>query len=243
MSSTDNLFAGITPGANPDSPKATDPANSKASPPAQSESKETNESQPTELDMLKNRAKLMGIKFSNNIGLEALKAKVTARQSNEQDDTDEDGNKLPEKPAEAPGTNQTAIAEVNTTPVIETTTQLRQRLMEEQMKLVRLRITNLDPKKKDLAGEIFTVANEYIGTVRKFIAYGAATDNGYHVPFCLYNLLKEKEMLTIRVRTVRGQEVIERSYVREFALEVLPQLTEIELAQLAAAQAAGNNID
>ena len=32
--------------------------------------------QPSELDMLKSRAKLMGITFSNNIGLDALKTKI-----------------------------------------------------------------------------------------------------------------------------------------------------------------------
>ena len=113
-------------------------------------------------------------------------------------------------------------------------------MQRDQMKLVRVRITNMDPKKKDLPGEIWTVSNEYLGNVRKMIPYGEQTDEGFHIPYCLFRLLQSKRFLHIRTvkDRVTGVERQEKQWVKEFSLDVLPDLTKEELARLAAAQAA-----
>jgi hypothetical protein len=185
---------------------------------------------PSELDMLKQRARLMGINFSNNIGVDALRAKVTAKQNNEPDPTNSDGEINP------------LAAGTDDAPKPETRAQLRQRLHDEAMVLVRCRITNLDPKKKDLPGEIFTIANDFIGTVRKYVPYGEVTENGYHLPKIIYDELRDRQFLNIKVTKRNGREHVEQIMAREFSLEVLPQLTQQELAQLAAAQAAAGSI-
>ena len=192
--------------------------------------------QPSELDMLKSRAKLMGITFSNNIGLDALKTKIEEH-----------------KKASEAKTQTQALAQTNEQqPEVQTENQekktktlsLRAHLQKEKMKLVRLRITNLDPKKKDLPGEILTTGNEYLGTVRKFVPFGEATDNGYHVPYCLYELMRDRKFLSIKTRKgPKGQTIVEQQMVREFALEILPPLTEAELARLSAAQLSAGGVE
>ena len=179
-----------------------------------------------ELSLLKQRARMMGIQFSNNIGVEALRAKIEAKQAEEADNKIE----VPAVQAKSPkGAKATLLANMKS----------------EQMKLVRLRISNLDPKKKDLRGEVITVGNDIMGKVAKFVPYGEVTDNGYHVPQCIYNELKSRKFLHIRTtknpRT--GEAQVEQRLVPEFALEVLPQLTAEELAQLAAQQAASGGVD
>lgn len=186
--------------------------------------------QPSELDMLKQRAKVMGITHSGNIGLEALRAKVQARMDGEPDPADE-----------APIDEPNPLGE-NAPPKEETRAEIRARLQRDCMKLVRIRVTNLDPKKKDLPGEILTIANEFIGTVKKYIPYGEVTDGGYHVPQIIYDELKSRKFLNIRVTKKNGREHVEQNWAQEFALEVLPQLTEQELARLAATQAAAGNV-
>ena len=181
--------------------------------------------QPTELDTLKNRARVMGLVFSNNIGLDALRAKVQAKL---------DG-----------------VVEKKEEPVVEdeapkalTAQQERDKMFADQMKLIRLRITNLNPSKKDLPGEIFTFANRVLGSVRKFVPYGEQTENGYHVPYCIYQMMKEREFVNIKTRKdSKGRTIVEQGMAREFALEVLPMLTEVELGRLAAAQAAAAGND
>ena len=186
-----------------------------------------------ELTLLKDRAKLMGIKFSNNIGIESLREKIAAKVAGDEAPEEEPTNKV--NPLAAVGTAQEAP------PVKEPT--LRETMIKEQMKLVRLRIQNLDPKKKDLPGEVLCVANEYLGTVKKYIPYGEASDDGYHVPYCIYTELESRRFQNVRTYTDKatGQIRIDSSWVREFSLEVLPPLTQIELNQLASAQAAAGN--
>lgn len=184
------------------------------------------ELQVDEMTILKQRATMMGIKFSNNIGLEALRKKVADAQE---------------------GITEQEQPEVNplaTTTVQEDKLSMAQRIRLENTRLVRVRIQNLDPKKKDLPGEILTVANDYMGTVRKYVPYGEATDNGYHIPYCIYKLLKNRKFLHVSVKKGRnGKERVEQQWVREFAIEILPQLTEEELKQLGQAQLAAGSLN
>lgn len=199
---------------------------------------------PSELEVLKLRARTMGIEFSNNIGLETLKKKIEARQ-NELDGngTDEAGGETggDETVNQDAGTNALTGEPVKPAPRKKT---LYEELYEKQMALVRVRITNLDPKKKDLPGEVFTIANEVLGKVSRYVPYGEVTDDGWHLPYCIYKNLEERRFLNIRTKTdprTKTQST-ESSMAKEFAIEVLPPLTPTELAKLAAAQAAAGSI-
>lgn len=177
---------------------------------------------PSELEVLKQRATLMNIKFSNNISVEKLREKIEAAQ-------------VKEAAVNPLGEKQEAGVKKMT---------LGQKIRAEQTRLIRVRIQNLDPKKKDLPGEIITVANEYMGTVRKFVPFGEVTDNGYHIPYCIYEFLKERKFINITTRKGKnGLPDIRATEAREFSIEVLPPLTEAELAQLAQAQIAAGSLN
>lgn len=183
---------------------------------------------PSELEVLKQRATLMNIKFSNNISVEKLREKIEAAQAKDEP--------VVEEAAVNPlGDKQEAGVKKMT---------LGQKIRAEQTRLIRVRIQNLDPKKKDLPGEIITVANEYMGTVRKFVPFGEVTDNGYHIPYCIYEFLKERKFINITTRKGKnGLPDIRATEAREFSIEVLPPLTEAELAQLAQAQIAAGSLN
>lgn len=211
-----------------------------------------NPSEPTELELLKERAALMGITHSNNIGVDALRKKIEAKMEGQVDTTDEAGNEVAE-PAPAPAPAVAPVAQVNPLagnvveePAVEAPVAvltLAQHLKNEALKLVRIRISSMDPKKQDLKGEFFTVANEYIGNIKKYVPFGEQTDNGYHVPQCIYEFLKNREFLHIQTRTVNGQIETKTRWVKEFAIEVLPDLTRAEIAALAADQRATGRLD
>ena len=185
-----------------------------------------------ELTLLKERAKQMGIPFSNNISLETLRKRIADKMEGK------------DEPEVNPLAGDSEIAAITSAPqkldAKQNALALRKLMQREQMKLVRVRITNMDPKKKDLPGEIWTVSNEYLGNVRKMIPYGEQTDEGFHIPYCLFRLLQSKRFLQIRTvkDRVTGLERQESQWVKEFSLDVLPDLTKEELARLAAAQAA-----
>lgn len=204
---------------------------------------------PTELDLLKQRATLMGIAFSNNIGEDTLRQRIADKQaeldaaessSDEEDEEQEEEQVIQTASAALASDGEQVVAKTTERPLT-----LREQIVKEQMRLVRIRITCLDPKKKDLPGEFLTVANEYLGTVRKFIPFGEVTDDGYHVPYCLYKMLEARKFLNIRTFKDRrtGTVRVESGYVKEFAIEVLDPLTPAELAKLATAQKAAGSIE
>ncbi len=175
-----------------------------------------------EITVLKQRARLLGVEFSNNIGVETLRERIRAKM--ETVDKSELSDPIPD---------------IGETKVATKVMSIREQLMRDEMKLIRLRIANLNPNKADLPGEIFTLANEYLGTVSKYIPFGEVTEDGYHVPYCIYRQLESKKFLNIRVKKgTNGQTKVEQGWVKEFSLEVLPPLTQAELHKLANAQAA-----
>ena len=185
-----------------------------------------------ELTLLKERAKVMGIPFSNNISLETLRKRVADKMEGKD-----------EAPEVNALTGDPEIAHAMAAKPLDKKANevaLRKLMYAKQMRQVRVRITNMDPKKKDLPGEIWTVANEYLGTVRKFVPYGEQTDDGFHIPYCLYRLLDSKRFLHIRDVKDRTTGIVrqDKVWAKEFSLDVLPTLTQGELDRLAAAQAA-----
>jgi hypothetical protein len=296
---------------------------------------------PSELELLKARARLLGVEFSNNIGLETLRERVAAKmaamdgddapisqpttQATEQstsdqpnplgqvegenplgdfdDDIEEEAADEITQPAVLSTSDQpnplgqvegenplgdfdddieeeaadeiTQPAVLSTSPielkpiaplaapdlpdptkstslgspVAEATDKpltFRQQLFNDNMKLIRVRIQNLDPKKKDLSGEIISVSNKVLGTVKRFVPYGESMDdNGWHIPYVIYKELSSRKFLQITTskdRQTKQVKVVKR-WAKEFAFEVLPPLSEKELKALAAAQAAAGSIE
>lgn len=169
-----------------------------------------------ELALLKERADLMGIKYSKAIGIDALKAKINEKLESSEIQKEEK----------------------------QLRNDIRREARKEQLKLVRIRLSVMNPNKQAWRGEVFTFANTVLGTVKKFIPFGSEFYvNGYHVPYCIYTLLKNKTYLSIQTKTVKGQIIVTKKILPEFSIEVLPQLTTEELQELAKEQAAGNRID
>lgn len=188
---------------------------------------------PTELDLLKDRARTLGVEFSGNIGVETLKKRIELKLSGEAPGSDEDEDEVAEEaPAEKPRAKTKAEQEM----------ELRENLRKEKMALVRCRIYNLNPGKRDLQGEIITVRNRYLGTVRKFIPFGEATDNGYHIPKIIYDDLKARQFQQIGTKQKNGQIEVTKRMVPEYSIEVLPSLSKEQLEELALKQAAAERL-
>jgi len=175
---------------------------------------------PDELTLLKKRADQMGVGYHPKIGIESLKTKIDEKLSGEKPVAEADTSKM-------------------TPAMIKSATRIRVR--KEALKLIRVRVSNLNPKKNDVPGEIFTVANKYIGEVKKYIPYGEVTENGYHVEKCLYDNLKSRKYLklrTIKSKTLGKPDTVKQSWVPEFSIDILDPLTAEELKELGRMQEA-----
>lgn len=184
-------------------------------------SEETTEIVQDELSTLKARADLLGISYHPSIGVEKLREKLAAAMEGDAKETKNEG---------------TGIG----TPV-ESEAQKRLRLMQEATKLVRIRVTCMNPAKKEWEGEIITVGNAGVGTYKKYIPFNA--DEGWHVPNIIYQALQERQcQVFVSSKTKNGVTIRQGKLIKEFAIEVLPPLTEEELKDLAQRQAMAKSV-
>lgn len=175
-----------------------------------------------EFTALKARADMLGISYHPSIGVDKLREKVTAA--------------LTDKPA--PGDAPVAVQ-----PTAEESERGRlQRLKREATALVRIRLTNMNPAKKDWEGEIFTVGNAVVGTIKKFVPFN--TDEGWHVPQIMLTQLQDRQcQVFVTLKTKGGTSIRQGKLIKEFAIEIMPPLTKEELHDLAQRQAMAQSID
>lgn len=166
-----------------------------------------------ELEMLKTRANLLGIKYHPSISISKLREKIEETSTTK-----------------------------NTPTEVSNEEDLRSSLIREANKLVRVRITCMNPSKKDWEGEIITVSNTVVGTFKKYIPFNA--DEGWHVPQIILNMLNERMCQIFQsVPDGRGNMIRKGKLVKEFSIEVLPDLTPSELHDLAQRQSMSKTVE
>jgi hypothetical protein len=201
---------------------------------------EENTTQPSEIDTLKQRADLMGIKYHPNIGVEKLRNKINRQLELAQGMEDEDDGVTDDPTAEQAAKMQATEGEIYD----EAEFRKRQRANKrrEAGKLVRIRVTCMNPNKKEWEGEIISVGSAQLGTYKKYVPFNLET--GYHVPNIIYKAMKARKCTVFHtVKGPRGDKIRKGRLVNEFAIEVLPALTEAELKELARKQAMAGSID
>lgn len=165
-----------------------------------------------ELATLKARADMLGITYHPSIGVEKLKEKISAVTSNQ-----------PKEP-------ETVVGDVKNDP------------KADALRLIRIRLQCMNPAKKEWEGEIISVGNSVVGTVKKYIPFNA--DEGWHVPKMLFDYLNDKQcQVFVTVKDSRGNSIRRGKLIKEFSIEVLPPLTADELKEMARRQALGRNVD
>lgn len=180
-----------------------------------------------ELDALKARADLMGIKYHPNTGIDKLRAKINNALSG--------GEESKTITSLSKGTSEYISEE-------EFKKQEKSIRAREAGKLVRVRVTCMNPNKKDWEGEIISVGSAKLGTFKKFVPFNA--DEGWHVPKIIYDYMKDRKCSVFQtVKDSRGQKIRKAKMVNEFSIEVLPPLTKEEIKDLAQKQAMAGSVD
>lgn len=186
------------------------------------------------LDELKTEADRLGIAYYKTITAEKLEGKIAQFKST-----------LVEMETEEIEEEIVVKEKPKTKPVkkVETVTAKKIRMRNEAIKLVRVRLTCMNPAKKNWPGEIFSVSNKILGTIKKYIPYDT-TEDGYHIPYVIYEHLKDRQYQTfIRRKLANGQTAVTGKLVKEFSIEILPSLTQKELDKLATQQAMANSVE
>jgi hypothetical protein len=173
----------------------------------------------TEIEVLKEKADLIGVPYSPNIGLETLKERVAEKMEG----------------------NSKAVGAKTVAPrSFKEDTQRRQQLIKDATKLIRVLVTNRNPNKKDVTGEYFTFANAAVGTITRLVPFNTET----HVEQGILNAMTLRKYAKVTMKkNAQGVPYPERRVIDELGVEILTPLTEQELKDLAADQAKRGAID
>jgi len=170
---------------------------------------------PSELDGLKDRADTMGLKYRKDITVDNLRSKVA--------------DALADKEPVNDGLDLTK-------PVTKTLTENEQRVVfkKEAAALTRIRVTCMDPNKREYDGDFFCAGNRIIGTYKVYVPF----DVEWHVPSVILKMIRRKQcQVFVSKRDERGRQIREGKSIKAFAVEVLPALTAQEMKELAQRQA------
>ena len=165
----------------------------------------------------KQQADNLGLNYPQNISTEKLKQIV--------------GNKMKQIRSEKPKENNVAANQ-----------------FKDMRALVRIQINVLNPAKQNWTGEIFTVGNDVIPHMTRFIPYNAV--NGiWHVERMFVEMLKSRKYQRMVEHSGSrndpskyGVDYHRNQLVPEYSIIELPTLTEQELHDLGANQAANGSI-
>lgn len=126
---------------------------------------------------------------------------------------------------------------------------LRRNVIRTQaMRLIRVKINNLDPNDAEVPGALITCYSKYTGKVSKYVPFDEEQHpNGYHIPKIILDDLKTRTYNLRKEIKKPGSSFGVKEYktvvVNKFAIEELPPLTKKELKALASQQAAAGAID
>lgn len=186
---------------------------------------------PSEIELLRERAKTLNLSHHPSMGLEKLKALVKAAMD-------------PEPEPQAPVAAPVVDAPVQSTkPKVqpETSPQRRARLHKESNRLVRCVVSCMNPRKTEQEFQMFSVSNSVIGTVTKVVPFDV--EEGFHIPQIILDTIMEAKCQVFHtVKGPRGNKVRRGKQVKEFSVRILKPLTPAEMKQLALDQKQRDNL-
>jgi hypothetical protein len=182
--------------------------------------------QAEELENLREKAKKLGVKHHPSAGAEVIRQKIKEFEA--------------AAAAASSGSNSSATNTANSDSPPDPRTpqqiemQRRMAIRHQAERLVRCRITCMNPAKKEWTGELFTVANRSTPTLKRFVPFGV----DWHVPKMMLDAIRAREFQTfVTEKSRNGIDKRTGKLVREFAIEIVDPLTPEELQELARRQA------
>ena len=82
-----------------------------------------------------------------------------------------------------------------------------------------------------------------LGEIRRYVPYNCEAAESYHLPRIMVDLLKERMFAKRTSRTIKGKVHVDIKQMREFSIEELPPLNEVEIKELARRQQLSKGVE
>lgn len=197
---------------------------------------------PTSFELLKQKADKLGVSYSPNIGEKTLLVRVRAATDPKPQVDSEQVEEEEELPTKVKAGAKEPLKPMSFYKAEEDDNAKNQRLRKEANKLVRINASCMNPNKKSMTGEYFSISNAAIGTIKKFVQFNTA--DGFHVPKVIADhLASRKCQIFIPGVNKKGKKIMMSKMINEFSVTIMAPLTSNELTELAARQALAGSID
>ena len=177
----------------------------------------------TELESLKERADMMGLKYHPRVGVAKLKAAIEKSLNGEADEPEDD------EPDVAPKISSRQAREVK-----------RKATVKDMSRLIRITLSCNDPQYNKRGGIMKEVGNSY-GSFKKYIPF----DKEFHVPKVIVDHLRSctfQKSVTKKSRDT-GRKITTYTTAKQFVIDVLEPLTEQQIKDLAVSQARSGSLE
>lgn len=190
----------------------------------------SNATNDTALETLKHVASALGIQFHHKVGAKKLEEMI---EDFLQAQKKKDAQSALRQEQQYQAESESIQASNEVSPQMK-----RMRMVKDATRLKRIRVTCMNPNKKDWSGEIITASNSVVPTQKKFVAFNVP----WHVPQIILNVLKERQCQMFKTVT-RGKHKIREPYlIPEFSIEEMAPMSIQEFEDLKKEQAMANRI-
>lgn len=177
-----------------------------------------------DLETVRAKAKELGVAYHPAQKAETIQFNIDAFLAAKQDAA----------AVEAITTSEPAVVPKKETPEEELA-----RLMAEATHLIPVTVTSMDPQDANVTAAVISVGNAKLGQITKAIPFGFK----WYMPKILVDQMEAQIFCrSAMVPAPGGTERVNTQWIKKYAIQYHPQPTPQELADLAKAQAVGNEL-
>jgi hypothetical protein len=108
--------------------------------------------------------------------------------------------------------------------------------------LKRVRITCLDPNKKNWPGELISVGSAKLGTFKRYVPFD--TEEPWHIPKIIYDVLSERMCsVPVKKKDSRGHKTTAYKQIKAYSITIEEPMTQPEIDELARQQALAGGLE
>jgi len=108
--------------------------------------------------------------------------------------------------------------------------------------LLRVRITCMDPHKKNWPGELISVGSAKLGTFKRYVPFD--TEEPWHIPKIIYDVLTERMCsVPVKKKDARGHKTTAYKQIKAYSITLEEPMTRLEIDELARQQALAGGLE
>jgi hypothetical protein len=195
---------------------------------------------PLKLQHVRAQADMLGVKYHHRAGIEKIQILIDEHLIAQNSEL------IPEPAAEASIRSEPVAPGYSEKVIPMTEAEYKKDAQREARSLVgallRVRITCLDPNKKNWPGELVSVGSAKLGTFKRYVPFD--TEDPWHIPKIIYDVLNERMCsVPVKKKDGRGHKTTVYKQIKAYSISVEDPLTPEEIKELARQQAAAGGLE